>query len=617
VPTLHWLCSEGNGSSLAHYVLTAALAERLRRVFPTPAPERDPQGSWTIVSATSPTAGLLHLLGPVAEGWALRLWPILTPELLDDHGQATPLYRTKQEERPAPDLAAHERRFRLDKRDPAHIAELLRKLLEPGVLQPGDAVYIESTAGLRPIQTALMLAAPLLRELQPALAFAATGYAELGGQSAQLTEVSPWGAAPYAPKPPEKGEFAVSPFFDLTDLLDLPPWAAAATAARERLDLHALRRLIEGRGGPASGWAAPVQRLQEAVDLGWPDHLVDPLRQLGAELPRDGAPKAGGAPGTAAEATLRHVLRQVLDPLISAAEPVPADDGEAPGRERMQFQVDVCEQLVAAGRYGDAARILREVLVSRMALAAKLRRPAAEQRLHRTRGALQDLWAELSKLRNAVAHANQGRAPTEDDLNTIRGAFAAEPSLIARVRTLLADATAWAEAAVEPRGEISWVLVEWAPSAGAPPAVEPRVLDAVHASIERVEAMLAIGEAPKAKDWALSGASTVGIVVPRLRVGKGPKDIPGKEWAGRALRAAGKPDRIDPFSFSHAVLAGDLPGPVLAHLSRALEAKDVLVWRLDPGAKPALHPLFDRGVLDWARGVAPDQPDKGPPRGGP
>jgi hypothetical protein len=253
-------------------------------------------------------------------------------------------------------------------------------------------------------------------------------------------------------------------------------------------------------------------------------------------------------------------------------------------------------------------RILREVLVSRMALAAgssaadHRARAAAEQRLHRSQGPLKAQWSHISELRNKVAHANQGRTPAAADLAKVAQAFEAPGDLLQAVAALVADPGPWAAAAATRGTGAACCLL----TRGAPVAADLALR--VEATLARVEQQLSEGEVPKRWQVARKPAGEAPPVLdlpPKL-----PKGVPGVKWAERMLEEAGKKraPRVDPFAQRHAVLCPDIPVGLLAHLCRALEARGVLPWRLEPGSPDGLEPLFDRGVLEWQRGIPRDSP---------
>lgn len=367
--TMRWFFSLGIARQSASYVLTDDVVRRLREWFPG-------VRVGSTHSAQSATAGILHLLGPPADGVTVSFHLMPTDDVLK-HGHLD----TCVEE--SPEWARGEmeraRRFApLGARDPDTISKVVGRALEE--VSALDVVFFETTNGLRPFAAGLLLAQSVVRALRPGVSIAAAVYAELNpGQPC--------------------------PVYDLTEFLDLPLWATAAANLRRRLDANDLAALVETSH---PGLAAPLRDFGSALDLGWPDDLVNPLAAVRSAL--QGATVAA----TPGQAAVLQLAADELEGLAKGIQPSPALNVSL-----LRFHIDVAKKLAGGRRYGDAVRVLREAMVDAAVLegAGKLnvppsewldpkRRRLAEAKLSRgSKHDLENLWKKVTGLRNAASHA--------------------------------------------------------------------------------------------------------------------------------------------------------------------------------------------------------------------
>lgn len=618
MPRLHWFFSEGTSRFEANYVLMKPLADRLQPLFPHAQSWDGAQGRPPVVTANSPTPGLLHLLGPLAENWDLQFHPVVTQEVLCDPAKAGKNHLKEQLSELPEKLAPSEEEYlaaskQLDQRDPDGMSELIRWMLRVEI-GDDDAVFIESSAGLRPFQTALTLGAALLRAVHPSIRAITTAYAELGGLWVDPTIVAQTDRLPGAEnkirdfatsKRPEDrvrveaGHLQLSPINDLTAMLQLPAWAAAATGLQRRLDLTALADLATTGLTNAPKVATSIAKVQHSLDLAWPDDLDREWATLADEL------RGAAEQEDPAQAAVIDLLQRTLNELsgdTAARQPAVLN------LARIDLHLRFAERLVAARRFGAALRVLREVMVSREVLAGvgvtgaesttetsdHKRRTAAEARLNRS-AAHHDLWKELSELRNTVAHGNQARGSGNESLQKVVNAFSpqAEAGLVARVRAAVTDPSAWIRKGSEGKGQAALCLV-WGPAASTP-------TEALRRQIEAAVSVAEVGltdRQPPAATLKLP-VETEGTTPADLKVfTKTTKDSQGLPAKGTAQ------NKIDPVlkgtSARHAIFCGEWPPTAQLAYLRALEARGLLCWALDEEHQQ-LHALFDRGVLEWMR----------------
>ncbi len=621
MPTIHWFFSEGTTRSLANYVLMQPLAERLRPVFPRARSWDGGQGRPPVVTANSPTPGLLHLLGPLAENWELRFHPVVTQEVLCDPAKAGKNHLKEQLSELPEKLAPSEEAYlaaskQLDQRDPDGMSELIRWMLSVDI-GDDDAVFIESSGGLRPFQTALTLGAALLHAVHPSIRTITTAYAELGGRWVDRTVVARTDRLPGAgntirelassPKLEDRervqaGERPFSPINDLTAMLQLPAWAAAATGLQRRLDLTALADLATTGLTEAPKVAESIRKVQHSLDLAWPDDLDREWVALDAAL--QGA--AANLQQDPAQAAVIDLLQRTLNELTGdSAARQPAVLNLA----RVELHLRFAERLVAARRFGAALRVLREVMVSREVLAGlgrpsaetaaevsdHKRRTAAEVRLNRS-AAHHALWKELSDLRNTVAHVNQARGSGDASLQKVVQAFSpqAEAGLVARVRAAVTDPSAWIRKGSEDKGQVA-LCVAVGPQASAPKEALRRQIEA---AISAAEAGLTDRRQPPPATLKLP-VEAEGTTPADLKVftmaAKHSQDVPAKGTAKSKVEPV-----LQGTSARHAIFCGAWPPTAQLAYLRALEARGLLCWVLDEDQQQ-LHALFDRGVLEWMR----------------
>ncbi len=388
--TLHWFFSLGTSPRPANYVLHSSM-ERFASRFSSIA-ERYPAaplaGDAQPRAAQSATVALTWLLGPPV-GVDVRFHCLGTREL------EGPLFESAIEQAAAwarPGLRREGALRPLGARTPDTVNEIVKHALD--VVAEGDAVFIDTTGGLRPFALGLTLMQPVLRALRPTVELWGAAYAELGGW--------PEGEVPTG--------VALSPVYDHTEFLDLPSWASAADDLRSRRDAAALARLLEASyDGTFTGHLpATLAKLAFALDLGWPSDMVEPLKALAPAL------VGTASASTPGQGAVIDLASGVFAALAAEASGLDADRLD---RARLAFEFRVCRSMLEGGRTGDAIRVARETMVNAAVLARDggasvpsthwrdaLVRREAEGALFRTRGAVNAAWTTVCELRNAASH---------------------------------------------------------------------------------------------------------------------------------------------------------------------------------------------------------------------
>lgn len=401
--TLHWFFSLGTGNSPATYFLTDEVAARMRPWFPAlraAVAASGPYAAADLSRARCVTAGLLTLLGQPREGVSIRFHFLATPQV----GRQTAPFIALLED--APDWAhdgmtrAGDDSEEMEARDPATIGKVVNRVVE-GV-SDRDLVVFETSGGLRPLVTGSILAQSVLRATRPGVTVIAAVYGEFGARLAPPEHVpesvrvmdSSRGSGANG----SAAGAALSPIYDLTDFLDLPLWASAAESLRRRFDVRPLSELFSDREPALVG---ALDKVATALDLGWPSDLAEPLREAVNSLPDNAA---------AGRRAVLRLARAGLEKLATGA----GDPGAPLDVVRLQFHIDIARFLAAAGRFGDAIRVLREAMVDGAILARTDVGRSTEWRQPRVRAAAEralflegdnELWLRLGKLRNAASHA--------------------------------------------------------------------------------------------------------------------------------------------------------------------------------------------------------------------
>lgn len=328
--------------------------------------------------------------------------------------------------------------YNVDDRD---LNRVLRIVLS--AVEPGDVVLVELTNGLRHVTTGLLLSAGLLRALHPSVEVRGVTYADLASR----------------PVPPELDTDLrrISEIHDLSPWLDLFAWAVAVDALGRTLDPGPLNRRLEHLN-LAFHEARLDQRLSQAsfdavTRVRGALKAVAPALALGR--PRDIAKAMSGARhaiadlegGEASEAlhaleavTATHVLAEASRRLAGLTS-LDADP-EILNVERLRYDLDLVDRLRAAGRLGDALRILREWIVNAALLANGLATDWLDQdvrqtacanlwREQRAKTRLGLLWEQIAQFRNLASHA--GMNP--DDLR--------QKSVEARLQQVPAEFREW------------------------------------------------------------------------------------------------------------------------------------------------------------------------------
>lgn len=612
MPTLHWFHSLGIQGADASYVLTPRLAARFEAAgcLLTAPPEAglpDDAPSSRAVTAQSPTPALLHLLGELAPDWALWLHTVETPDLRKpSRSGPIPLERLERE---LPDRhgAAGRRRLNVPHRGPAGAARIVAWMLETG-LQPGDAVFFEAAGGLRPIQMGLTLGAELLRLVHPEVRVIGTSYAEFGilGRPEGMVE---WASDGDGPE--DGNRRRLSPIYDLSDLLTLPAWAAAGGDLRDRLDGARLAALQRTREPGATAEAAALQAFCANVHLGWPDDAIEPLRELIGHLD----PPEGEATTRPERALVRRILRDQLHPL---GEALPHAGAPERSMDRIRFHLKVADALVHAGRYGDAVRLLREILVSRMALAqaaaadrdVRTVRAAAELALLRAKvPRVRVLWKELGSLRNAASHGNFTTEERKSSVSAMEAAFSVSfDPLHHRVRSVCEDSASFPERAdpVPTGARVVWL----GPDGETPPERESML--AWNAYLVGFDAG-AVTRAPQAAGKKLARR----MPPPVVSILPAPPDkssVPSGNWVSDKF-AGPKAGPIGAAfaqgAVEHVVVFGGGAPTVLVLLGAWLSHRGALLWTWTPPSdghrdpRGRLHPCFDRDTAARVLKAAP------------
>ncbi|MFH1464720.1 MAG: TM1812 family CRISPR-associated protein [Pseudomonadota bacterium] len=276
-------------------------------------------------------------------------------------------------------------------RDPAAMWDIVRRVLDPTVVQDGDLVWLETTGGLRPISTGFQLAALLLVSLRPAVRVLAATYAEF---------------------PPGSGRGLV---YDLLPFFEVASQAPAMAALGQRLDARPLATYLRERP-----WGVPLARsltpVSDALDMGWAGLLGVSLGRLGKDLQR------AQQRLDSTRAHLPELAFEQLEPLLRA---IPAGARGDFTEATLVYELQLFSRLVGANREAKALRLLRETLVSMMVLAGHrasgewgpcrnvldLRvRGQAEAAWFRLGGPWGRRWACVAALRNLAAHGDTREA---------------------------------------------------------------------------------------------------------------------------------------------------------------------------------------------------------------
>lgn len=438
--TLHWYFTLGTMNRDARYYLDQSISVLLKAAGIFPELEKDELHTRTAL-AKSTTAGLLKLLGKPQESWSIRLRCIETSELRKSSElNSAPLELLRQDLPEWVNANTLEQPVSIiEEIDPNTIQKIIQRLLddERQQFQEGDAVFFESTQGLRPIQMAMTLSAELLQTLRPDVTALGTVYAEFGIKD------------PSALNPPPKPLIheqvpKLTPIYNMSPLLSLPRWASSVRAFQERLDTSWLADMLsrvqldQGDDKVREQLVEALSNLSSALDLGLADRMIQPLHKIQETLAELDIPGVWQV--------VEPLLRNQVDHLLSED----VVEGEL-SLASLNFQLKVVHALVESNRYGDAIRVLRELMVSRMVLSQqstfnkvnddKKTRSRAEQALHFSTGELAKLWDEVTTLRNGAAHVEAGRS-VEEESNLIRDlsqTFAPEDNrvnLLAKVETL-------------------------------------------------------------------------------------------------------------------------------------------------------------------------------------
>ncbi len=601
MPRLIWIHSLGTGNFEATYCLTEPLVERLEDVFPEArAALRTPTGLPVVATARSATGGLLQLVGPPGPGWSVERRCIETKAL-----------RTRPEE-------GKEKKSPLDYLDddlppwcapcataatatpgplatetgPELLAGTVRTMLaEVRELRSGDAIFVEATSGLRPILMALTLGVGLVRELYAGVRVLGTSYAEWNAWELTASPDAYPRAKPTTELAKDRaGKHRLSPVHDLTELLALPDWAAAGGDLIQRLDTGRLQRQLT-----ADSDLHPV--LADSLDLAWPEDSIAPLRQVGSEL--HAAPDPSLPP---ARATVREVLSERLGPLLEGSCGLSEDSLHI---DRVDYYLTYAHSLASARRYGDALRVLRETMVTRMAVGlgsdaaptVDKRRRLAEYELFRSKvhGAL---WKDLGHLRNKSSHANLGDAEGRIDASAVLDAFAGAPgaSILGRVATACQAEDGWTPAE-RPSSSVLWLVAKGATVPDEPDRGKVGAwLDCFADDIQGTQNRPLAGVPRKAP-----AAACPGSVHSDLTLCPAPM-VPGTSWAAKRLKVVQKARPRD------VVLVGVDDPTALVALGAALLGMGCLGWSWSPAGELAdqkapvpLRPLFTRADHDRLR----------------
>lgn len=418
---LHWFYSLGTNPTVVRYRLEPDLHARLAAsgLFPKLATVE------SVGAAGSPTPALLKLLGAPTGKWHAHLFA--TKELKAAGKGRSPFEHCVQQSPEWARQALEEGADAdlLESRGISAIWTVVRRVLD--TVKAGDVVFLESTSGFRPFSTGLLMAHSVLRALRPDVALLAVSYGELI-------------------RPSDSEPAPVCPIHDLTDTLSLPKWASAFDDLVRRFDGIQLSEMLERSTPDVSD---QLRVMGANLDLGWPDQMIGPLRDLNTSMTK-------GTTGTPAEREAMRLLADSLGPLLSL---LPEATEGTLDDARLKFRMTVANQLVGAGRLGDATRLLRELMVDGWLLKAAGGHPVANSGAPRIRSnaeralfrdpASQELWGRLGEIRNAVSHARSSDSHRVD-ADELRAAFDGDSGLHEAVAAWLsaADATAAPMAAV-------------------------------------------------------------------------------------------------------------------------------------------------------------------------
>ena len=342
------------------------------------------------------TTALLELGWPVPaeKRSAVELHLFGTPEIADvEPGKPREIFQ-RELARVAPELTLPASpTCSFDKRDPEAIWQVVREVLDR--VHDDDEVVLELTNGIRSITTGFLLASGLLLAHRKRVRVRGVPYAELG--ASELAPSSPGASA-------EKG----SPVIDLLPFLRLFEWSHAVRAMSRYLDPTPTLDLLRQSGAGLPGDAERrLGELGAALALNFPVEIERSLAAWRAiEVPAKLSP--------AADLALRHVGGE-LGPLAPAGR---APDATPPlDEDRLAFDLALLERLVAAERYADAARAVREWIVNAVLLAwgegEAWLKPALRGRAEAALFGVSDkgpgrdlrlLWDEACAHRNAVSH---------------------------------------------------------------------------------------------------------------------------------------------------------------------------------------------------------------------
>jgi hypothetical protein len=374
---IHWFFSVGTKPSEAAY---------LRAEAPTP-----------LVVQRYVTPALLRMGWPVGPTEFGDVVPHLltTREVLNEPEALRECFAAVSPEIAARLDFAQERA--LVQRDEAAIWGVVRAVLSS--VRDGDEVVLEITNGIRSITTGFLLASGLLLAARPRVKVRAVTYAEFGAAALPAGFEAP------------AGVLRASPVYDLLPFLKLFSWSQAVHAMSQYLDpapTLALLRAETQTGAAKESAEASLTQLASALAFNLPqtiEQALDDWRQLRKSVPEF---------SPAAKLTLDHIDAK-LDTLQA-----PAGGRGHLREEHLRFDLDLIERLVAAQRFADAARTLREWFVNAVIVAwgegakwlnQELVRAPAERALHgiaaKTSPAherLERYWKKSANYRNAVSH---------------------------------------------------------------------------------------------------------------------------------------------------------------------------------------------------------------------
>ncbi|MES2641326.1 MAG: TM1812 family CRISPR-associated protein [Myxococcota bacterium] len=352
----------------------------------------------------------LHLLGTLKLTHQLKLHLLITEDVLKQQAGsgAAPIDMFRQDLPPwaQPSVPTNaelgvKEKLLPDARDPQSIWTVVGRVLERSVVHDGDMVWLETTGGLRSITTGLQLAAVLLVSLRPQVRVVAATYAEV---------------------PPGTGRGTI---YNLLSFFQVASQAPAVAALRYRIDPRPLVAYLTAHFTTESSLrlAEGLRPVSDAIDMGWPGTLADALGVLEPIL---------DAPASDGRDHLWTITADLLRPLISSR---PRTSTGEVDEASLRYELELIDRLVQADRHADALRLLRETLVTLMALAlhrsagksvpllAAHTRPA---RLEAERAWFRDptvwgvRWKAVRDVRNAISHAGATDKPiTADNVREI------------------------------------------------------------------------------------------------------------------------------------------------------------------------------------------------------